>query len=101
MQLAAELGLRVHKLHKRYPGVCAQARRQKGVQFGCRRCRYQLDGVKLACANSAEAAHQKKQVPDSIYVKLTMCCPLGTETDVFWNLLKRFLGFSRVPGGKK
>jgi hypothetical protein len=55
----AELGSQARKLHKRYPGARAQASRQEGVQSGCQRCRYQLDGDKLACANNAEAAHQE------------------------------------------
>ena len=51
--LAAELGLWVHKLHEGYPGARTQAPRQEGVQSGCRCCQYQLNGDKLACANSA------------------------------------------------
>ena len=58
-RLVAELGLRVRTPHKRDPGARARAPRQEGVQSGRRRCRYQLDGNKLACANSAEAACQE------------------------------------------
>jgi hypothetical protein len=58
-RLTAELGLRVCTLQERDPGARAQAPRQEGVQSGCRRCQYQLDGNKLACANSAEAACQE------------------------------------------
>ena len=57
-RLAAELGLRVRTLHEQDPGARVQALCQEGVQSGCRHCRYQLDGNKLACANSAEAACQ-------------------------------------------
>ena len=39
--------------------VWAQVLRQEGVQSGCQRQQYQLDGDKLAFANNAEAAHQK------------------------------------------
>jgi hypothetical protein len=33
----------------------------------------------------------KDQVPDSRCHKLTACRPTDAETDVFWNLLRRFL----------
>ena len=59
MRLAAELGLQVRTLHERDPGARAQASRQEGVQSGRWRHQYQLDGNKLACANSAEAARQR------------------------------------------
>jgi hypothetical protein len=50
--------LQVRTLHERDPGARAQVPHQEGVQSGCWRCRYQLDGHKLACANSVEAACQ-------------------------------------------
>jgi hypothetical protein len=53
----AELDLRVRTLHEQDPGARAQVPHQEGVQSGCQRCRYQLDGNKLACANSVEADH--------------------------------------------
>ena len=59
VQHAVELSSRAHTLHEQYPGVCAREPCKKGVQFCCRHCRYQLDCAKLACANTAEAAHQK------------------------------------------
>ena len=45
-------------LHKQDPDARTQALCQEGVQSGPRRCQYQLDGDKLACANSTEAACQ-------------------------------------------
>ena len=56
--LGLKLGSQVRKLYEQYPGACAQAPDQEGVQSGRQRCQYQLDGEKLACANSAETAHQ-------------------------------------------
>ena len=43
----------------------------------------------------------KDQVPDSTCHKLTACCPMGAETDVFQNLLRRFLEFLREMARKK
>ncbi len=79
-QLAAELGLQVRMPHKQDPGARARAPRQKGVQSGRRRRRYQLDGDKLASANSAEAACQESS--PRFHVSLVdLCRPTGAETD--------------------
>ena len=43
----------------------------------------------------------KNRFPDSTYVKLTTCFPLGAGTDVFWNLLRRFLEFLRETSREK
>ena len=43
----------------------------------------------------------KNQVPDSTSHKLTVCRPMGMETDVFRNLLRRFLEFLREMSHKK
>jgi hypothetical protein len=50
--LVAELDSRVCTLHEQDPGERVQAPRQEGVQSGHWHHRYQLDGNKLACANS-------------------------------------------------
>jgi hypothetical protein len=51
--------LRVRTLHERDPGARARAPHQEGVQSGRWRRQYQLDGDKLACVDSAEAARQE------------------------------------------
>ncbi len=99
-QLAAELGLRVRTLHEQDPGARARAPRQEGVQSGCWHRRYQLDGDKLASANSAEAARQESsprfQVSQVDYVS-----PNGCGNRHFRNLLRWFLEFSREMGRER
>ena len=46
-------------LHEQDPGGRPQVPRQEGVQSGRWCCRYQLDGDKLACANSTDTARQE------------------------------------------
>jgi hypothetical protein len=100
VQLAAELGLRVGKLHERDPGARARAPRQEGVQSSRRGCQYQLDGNKLACANSTEAACQGSS--PQFYVSQVDCVlPNGHGNSVFWNLLRRVFEFLREMGCKK
>jgi len=60
--LAAESSLQARTLQEQCPGTCARELHQKGAQPDCRSCRYQLDGVELACASYAKAARQG-QVP--------------------------------------
>ncbi len=54
---AVELRARARKLQERCPGACTRVPRQKGAQPDRRIRRHQLDGVKLACARKAKAAH--------------------------------------------
>ena len=49
----------LYTLQARAPGTWGQAPHQEVVQSGCWRCQYQLDGNKLAYANSVEAARQE------------------------------------------
>jgi hypothetical protein len=49
--LAAEVRARARTLQEQCPGTRARARRQKEAQSDRRLSRYQLDGVKLACAS--------------------------------------------------
>jgi hypothetical protein len=51
VQLAAEVRARARTLQERCPSARARAPRQKGAQSYRRLSRYQLDGVKLACAS--------------------------------------------------
>ena len=51
VQLAEEVSAQARTLQERCPGACARATRQKGAQSDRRLSRYQLDGVKLACAS--------------------------------------------------
>ena len=60
--LAAEPSLQARTLQEQCPGTCARELHQKGAQPDYRSCRYQLDGVELACASYAKAARQG-QVP--------------------------------------
>ena len=63
VRLAAELSQQARSLQEQCPGTGTQAPHQKGAQPDCRICRYQLDGIELACASYAKAACQG-QVPD-------------------------------------
>ncbi len=86
--------MRVRTPHEQDPGAHARAPHQEGVQSGRRRCRYQLDGNKLASANSAEAAHQESS--PRFHVSLVdSCCPTGAETDVSGTFSEGFLIFER------
>jgi hypothetical protein len=68
--------------HKQDPGARARAPRQEGVQSDRRRHQYQLDGDKLASANSAEAACQESS--PRFHVSLVdLCRPMGAETHVY------------------
>ncbi len=96
-RLAVELGLRVRTLHDRDPSLHARAPRQEGVQSGCRRRRYQLDGDKLACANSAEAA--RRELSPRFHVSQVDCVsPNGRGNRRFRNLLRMFLKFFKRNG---
>ncbi len=72
----------------------ARAPRQEGVQSGRRRHRYQLDGDKLASANSAEAAHQESS-PQFHVSLVDSCRPMGAETDVSGTFSEGFLILER------
>ena len=86
--------MRVRTPHKRDPGARARAPRQEGVQSGRRRRRYQLDGDKLASANSAEAARQESS--PRFHVSLVdSCCPTGAETHVSGTFSEGFSIFER------
>jgi hypothetical protein len=99
-RLTAELGLQVRTLHERDPGVRARASRQEGVQSGHRHRRYQLDGDKLASANSTEAACQESS-PRFHMSQVDYVSPNGRGNRRFRNLLRRFLKFSREMGRKR
>jgi len=68
--LAAESRGRARTFQERCPGARARAPRQKGAQTGHRINGHQLDGVKLACARKAKAAHQRP-VPNATCVKMS------------------------------
>ncbi len=78
------------------PGARARVPPQEGVQSG----RW-LWTVIIQLALTAQRQLTKNRVPDSTCHKLTTCCPLGAETYVFWDLLRRFLEFLRETGCEK
>ena len=61
---------------------------------------YQLDGNKLACANSTEAACQESS-PRFHVSQVDCMSPEGRKNRRFRNLLRRFLKFSRETGRKR